>query len=222
MTDEELDALAQKLQAETERRRALRDAPAQVDSLVQKYLAALGRAGGADWQQPSSALDAYPLGAVVTHGDITWESIMACNVWEPGVSGWREVTEDGEPAPWRQPTGAQDAYHAGDEVIHDGQTWTSDIDNNVWEPGEHGWSPTTPEDQEDPDGPDEPADPDPEDPAPEHPAQWQQPSGAHDAYQTGDRVTYEDQIWESTQDDNIWSPTDHPEGWQLIADGDDR
>jgi len=43
-------------------------------------------------------------------------------------------------AEWRQPTGAQDAYHNGDKVTHNGSTWISTIDNNVWEPGVYGWN----------------------------------------------------------------------------------
>lgn len=27
-----------------------------------------------------------------------------------------------------------------DKVIHNGKTWVSDIDNNVWEPGVYGWN----------------------------------------------------------------------------------
>lgn len=46
-----------------------------------------------------------------------------------------------EPYPeWVQPTGAQDAYNAGDKVSHNGKHWVSDIDANVWEPGVYGWS----------------------------------------------------------------------------------
>ena len=28
----------------------------------------------------------------------------------------------------------------GDKVKHNGKTWESDIDNNVWEPSVYGWS----------------------------------------------------------------------------------
>jgi len=45
---------------------------------------------------------------------------------------------------------------------------------------------------------------------------WVQPTGAHDAYQTGDRVTFEGQVYESTIDSNVWSPTAYPAGWQLV------
>ena len=41
---------------------------------------------------------------------------------------------------WRQSTGAHDAYPLGARVSHAGKRWTSDIDNNVWEPGVANWS----------------------------------------------------------------------------------
>ena len=42
---------------------------------------------------------------------------------------------------------------------------------------------------------------------------WTQPLGASDAYQTGDRVMYNDQIWVSTCDNNVWQPGVY--GWVL-------
>jgi hypothetical protein len=35
---------------------------------------------------------------------------------------------------------------------------------------------------------------------------WEQPTGAHDAYNTGDQVTHNDKIWESTIDGNTTEP----------------
>lgn len=43
------------------------------------------------------------------------------------------------------------------------------------------------------------------DPAEEWP-EWSQPVGAHDAYQTGDKVTYNGKHWISTADNNVWQP----------------
>ena len=45
---------------------------------------------------------------------------------------------------------------------------------------------------------------------------WSQPSGAHDAYNTGDRVTYNGHVYESTMDGNVYSPDAYPQGWQLV------
>ena len=41
--------------------------------------------------------------------------------------------------PWEQPD-STNPYMAGNTVTHNGYVWTSDIDNNVWEPGVYGWA----------------------------------------------------------------------------------
>lgn len=43
---------------------------------------------------------------------------------------------------WVQPD-STNPYMAGDKVMHNGKTWVSDIDNNVWEPGVYGWTEVT-------------------------------------------------------------------------------
>ena len=40
---------------------------------------------------------------------------------------------------WQQPD-STNPYMKGDKVTHNGITYVCDIDNNVWEPGVHGWS----------------------------------------------------------------------------------
>mgnify|MGYP001031392931 CR=1 FL=1 len=47
-----------------------------------------------EWIQPIGAHDAYPLGAKVSHNEKHWTSTVANNVWEPGVYGWEEVTDE--------------------------------------------------------------------------------------------------------------------------------
>jgi len=49
------------------------------------------------------------------------------------------------------------------------------------------------------------------------PDEWVQPAGASDAYSKGDRVTFQGQVWESTIDTNVWSPTAHPAGWKRVT-----
>lgn len=49
-----------------------------------------------DWVQPVGSVDAYPLGAKVSHltdGERKrhWVSTVENNVWEPSVYGWEEV-----------------------------------------------------------------------------------------------------------------------------------
>lgn len=43
---------------------------------------------------------------------------------------------------WQQPD-STNAYMSGDKVTHNGKTWCSDVDNNVWEPGVYGWTEVT-------------------------------------------------------------------------------
>ena len=40
---------------------------------------------------------------------------------------------------WEQPE-STNPYSKGDKVTHNGKTWVSDIDGNVWEPGVYGWT----------------------------------------------------------------------------------
>ena len=64
--------------------------------------------------------------------------------WTPPMTPalWTAVSLDEYPA-WVQPTGAHDAYSKGDKVTHSGKRWTSDVDNNTWEPGVYGWTEVT-------------------------------------------------------------------------------
>ena len=64
--------------------------------------------------------------------------------WTPPATPalWTAVSIDEYPA-WVQPTGAHDAYGKGDKVTHSGKHWTSDVDNNTWEPGVYGWTEVT-------------------------------------------------------------------------------
>ena len=62
--------------------------------------------------------------------------------WTPDVSVSLFVDIPVEEWPeWRQPTGAQDAYMAGDKVTFEGTHYVSLIDNNTWSPAAYpqGW-----------------------------------------------------------------------------------
>lgn len=61
--------------------------------------------------------------------------------WTPDVTPalWTVVSLDEWPE-WVQPTGAQDAYALGAKVSHKDAHWTSDYDNNTWEPSVFGWT----------------------------------------------------------------------------------
>lgn len=49
------------------------------------------------------------------------------------------------------------------------------------------------------------------------PDEWVLPTGGHDAYNTGDHVTFESMVYESLIDANVWSPVDYPAGWRLVS-----
>ena len=46
---------------------------------------------------------------------------------------------------------------------------------------------------------------------------WSQPTGAHDAYNTGDVVDYNGTLYESLIDGNVYSPEVYPAGWQAYS-----
>ena len=62
----------------------------------------------------------------------------AQETWNPkdAPSLWAKVltSDTGEILPWEQPD-STNGYMTGDKVTHNGKTWVSLVDNNVWEPG---------------------------------------------------------------------------------------
>lgn len=47
---------------------------------------------------------------------------------------------------------------------------------------------------------------------------WAQPTGAHDAYNTGDIVNYNGVLYESVIDGNTYSPEAYPAGWAVCSE----
>lgn len=45
--------------------------------------------------------------------------------------------------------------------------------------------------------------------------EWIQPTGAQDAYQTGDKVSHNEKHWQSDVDNNVWEPGVY--GWTELA-----
>lgn len=90
----------------------------------------------------------YATGFKVQRGGTLYKCLTAHTSqddWTPEAapSLWAKVLIPDEtviPA-WEQP-GSTNPYMAGDKVQHNGKTWVSDVDNNVWEPGVYGWSQT--------------------------------------------------------------------------------
>lgn len=44
---------------------------------------------------------------------------------------------------------------------------------------------------------------------------WSQPTGAHDAYNSGDIVDYNGTLYRSVIDGNVYSPEAYPNGWEV-------
>lgn len=139
LPDTDLGELLDACNNEYQRRRALTVALEASPELAVAAQVVAGHEPGGPWKQPLGAFDAYPQDWEVEHEGKRWVSLIPANVYEPGVSGWREITEDGSPAEWVQPLGAHDAYMKGDRVAHDGVVWVSTLDHNVYVPGEYGW-----------------------------------------------------------------------------------
>lgn len=111
-------------------------------------------------------------------------------------------------------------YHYGDVVRYQGKLVRSTHKGlNSWEPGtlafdgriwevieEAGEAPEGEEAEETTESPEQPTAP-----------AYRQPSGAHDAYKQGDRVTYNGAVYESTINGNVWAPDAYPQGWKKIS-----
>ena len=140
-SDAELRRLKTMIDGELSRRETLANAGRAMDDIARSVLAAQGITDGDEWVQPTDATNAYPKDWTVTHDGKTWVSLTPANVWEPGVSGWREVVEEGATPEWVQPTGEHDAYQTGDQVTFEGDVYESVIDGNTWSPAAYpqGW-----------------------------------------------------------------------------------
>lgn len=87
---------------------------------------------------------AYTVDERIRHEGILYRCIQPHTSqadWTPDKTPalWTVVSLDEWPE-WVQPTGAQDAYALNAKVSHKDAHWTSDYDNNTWEPSVFGWS----------------------------------------------------------------------------------
>lgn len=48
--------------------------------------------------------------------------------------------------------------------------------------------------------------------------EYVQPTGAHDAYNTGDKITYNGKQYVCLMDGCVWNPDTYPQGWKLAED----
>lgn len=63
-----------------------------------------------------------------------WTPTAAPSLWAKVL-----IPDPGTIPEWEQPD-STNPYMAGEKVTHNGKTWVSDIDNNVWAPGAYGWT----------------------------------------------------------------------------------
>ena len=176
---------------------------------------------------------AYQVGDIISYGtnsagDPQLYKVVQAHTsqdnWRPGAGTESlydafGLDESGYPI-WAQPSGAHDAYSAGDIVNYNGTLYQSTINGNVWSPDVYpaGWTvyeaATEPEEPEPEPEPEPKPDPDPEEPT-TYP-EWVQPTGAHDAYNTGDIVNYNGTLYKSVIDGNVWAPDAYPQGWEVV------
>ena len=127
----------------------------------------------------------------------------------PNITLWRkyrDLTADGEEWPeWVQPIDRYDSYQKGDPCSRNGKHYVSIIDFNVWDPALD-IQPAVWHEETD-DGADE----------------WPpfvKPTGAHDAYKKGDKITWTEKTggdggrYISKMDGNVWSPGEYPDAWE--------
>lgn len=169
----------------------------------------------------------YKTGDIISHGTNpvgdpqlykVAQDHMSQGIYPPGEGTESLYTafgldESGYPI-WSQPSGAHDTYNTGDVVNYSGTLYKSIIDGNVWSPDVYpaGWELVEGETVD----PEPTPEPEPE-PGPTTYPDFVQPTGAHDAYKTGDRVVYNGKVYESTMDGNTWSPDAYPQGWTEVT-----
>lgn len=57
----------------------------------------------------------------------------------------------------------------------------------------------------------------PTEPVEEYP-EYKQPTGAHDAYNTGDKITYNGKKYVCKIDGYVWNPDTYPVGWEEVVE----
>ena len=115
--------------------------PETMDALPAEALARM-----APYMPEWSASGSYQVGDKISYLQVPYRCLtahQAQEAWNPvdATSLWARILipDPGTIPEWEQPS-STNPYMKGDKVTHNGKTWVSDIDNNVWEPGVYGWS----------------------------------------------------------------------------------
>lgn len=141
MTDPRIERIAARQQAQTVAARMtvtpLLDAETTTDDQVTQIV---------DLFPTWADKTVYKTGVIAAHDGTLYRCVQAHTSqpdWTPGKvpAVWTPVrkTAGTQPDPWKQPTGGHDAYSKGDRVTHNGATWESTADANVWAPNTYGW-----------------------------------------------------------------------------------
>ena len=89
---------------------------------------------------------AYSINKIVQDGGKLYQCVQVHTSeegWTPETTPalWKQIGDPTVEYPeWIAPLVAHDAYAQVAKVSHNGKKWTSDIANNVWEPGVYGWT----------------------------------------------------------------------------------
>lgn len=168
-----------------------------------------------------------PVGTPVADENQVWSLIQPHNAANyPGTrpSGLRALwgllhTKNPEKAkPWVDPYGTSGMYSKGEcYLAEDGTVYICLQDNcvydatampNYWE--KYGEETTEPEEPDTGDG-----EGDNEGTTDDEWPEFVKPTGAHDAYNTGDKVTYNGKHYICAMDSCVYSPDEYPSGWTL-------
>ena len=95
-----------------------------------------------DWKSGKD----YTVGYRVNHNGVLYKVLQdhtSQDDWTPDAAPslfTKVLIPDPTVVPeWEQPE-STNPYSKGDKVTHNGKTWVSDVDGNVWEPGVYGWT----------------------------------------------------------------------------------
>lgn len=87
----------------------------------------------------------YETNTRVRYNDVLYACLQAHTSqsdWSPDVApslfAKVLITDENAIPEWEQPD-STNPYMKNDVVTHNGKTWISTVDNNVWEPGVYGW-----------------------------------------------------------------------------------
>lgn len=136
LPSEEIQDMIDSAQGELARRQTQDAFNTELASLQAKYRDALGiePVDFWPWEEPEYALDAPGLGDTVEHGSKFYRSLLACNLLTPGEAGYRQVSRNGKPLKWVEPTREHDGYAKGERASLSSGVYESLCDKNMQMP----------------------------------------------------------------------------------------